>query len=480
MIKKLPENVIRIISSGQIASSPTAVLKELIENSLDAKAKKIKVVIKNATNFSVSDDGTGIPFKELPLTVERFTTSKIENLNDISKLKTYGFRGEALYAIASMSKLTIKSRYEKEKIGGQLKVCENTIIEYKPIPFSQGTKVLVEDLFFNTPVRRKSISKREKSNMLSSIKTLALANPDVTFQINEKILPATSIHERIKQITGLSHMCEIKEDKFHIFFKKREEDERKKINLIFVNRRPVEIPEIKRLMEELNIGSYILLLNLPPEEIDVNVTPLKDRVLIKNGEILNKIKTKLKPEVTLPSVMFVKEERAEYKTEKIKILGTDGTIIIGYDSEYYYFFDQHLIHERVNYEELIKRLKAGKIPTLKLSQILKFPYSKELENKLKSAGIEFFTEGKEITVTAIPEILTVNDIIEIVKGKTPESIASIACKKAIKSGYFPVDTSQVEELFEKYLQCEERDVCPHGRPIYTKIKRKKILKNLGR
>ncbi|SMP04025.1 DNA mismatch repair protein MutL [Desulfurobacterium pacificum] len=376
--------------------------------------------------------------------------------------------------------MTIKSKYQKENLGGKLHVCANTILEYKPVPFSQGTKVTVEDLFFNTPVRKKSIQRKEKSNMVAIVKTLALANPNVTFQINEKTLPASSIHERIKQISGIDYFSEVRGDNFHIFFNKRNDDEKRKITLTFVNKRPVEIPEIKQLMEELNIGNYILFLTVPPEEIDVNVTPLKDKVFINNKKIFETIKEQLKPNVTLPTIAFVKEEKVEYKTEKIKLLGTDGTVIIGYDNEYYYFFDQHLIHERVNYEELIKKLKSGEISTVKLTQNLKLPYDKNLADKLKNIGVEFSVKDKQLIVTGIPEILNIEDINEIISGKSPESIASIACKKAIKSGHFPISTSQVEELFEKYLQCEEKEVCPHGRPIYTRIRRKKILKNLGR
>ena len=110
MISKLPEEVIRKIASGQTASSPTAVLKELIENAIDANPKNIKIELESPFSFSVWDDGIGIPYNELSVAVQRFTTSKIRTVEDLERIKTFGFRGEALFAISQLSKLTIRSR----------------------------------------------------------------------------------------------------------------------------------------------------------------------------------------------------------------------------------------------------------------------------------------------------------------------------------------------------------------------------------
>ncbi|WP_163327670.1 DNA mismatch repair endonuclease MutL [Desulfurobacterium thermolithotrophum] len=481
MIKRLPPEIISKIASGQIASSPMNVLKELIENAIDAKATEILIRIKDHFNFKVTDNGIGIPYKELPTAVERFTTSKISTIRDLSQINTYGFRGEALYAISQVSHLTIKSRFQEESIGGKLEVKGGKILSHSPISFSRGTSVLVNSLYFNVPVRKKCFDLREKRNLKKIVKTFALCRPEITFKLDNEVFFASSLEERIRQIFGKEITFEKELSKrFTIFYLTEKEEGRRKINFIFVNKRPVSLPEVERVLSELNIKNYILFINVTPEEVDVNVTPTKDKVILRYFSILEEMKNLLAKKVFLPTFPVLREKKEINYQTPIEVLGSDGTIIVAHDSEYFYFFDQHLIHERVNYEELISLLFSKKVPLKRISPPMEVGFSVKLTDKLEKFGIEYEKVGKTIFIHSIPEILRVEDIKRIINGETPKSIAEIACKKAIKSGYKPLNFNDIKELFEKYLLCKNRETCPHGRPIYYRIKKSKIMRKVGR
>ena len=369
--------------------------------------------------------------------------------------------------------MTIKSS-KTGGTGGKLTVKGGKIEEYHPIPYRKGTCVTVEDLFFNAPVRKKSVSRKEKSSLLKVVKTYALSNPNVTFRFNEKVIPAASLKERIAQLFGREwELLEVKGSSFHLLFSK----EKKGFRFIFVNKRPVELPEAEKLLEEMGVKSYVLFLNIPPENIDPNVTPTKERVYIEDDHFLSELSDSLSSKIHLPGIQVVKENREiEYSTT-VKLIGSDGTLVIGHDPEYYYFFDLHLIHERVNYEELLEKLKRGEIPTVKLLREVELPA--ETAEKLKHIGVTFRVEDGKAIITEIPEILTPEDIKKV-EGETVESVAEIACKRAVKSGYSPVNFEDLEKLFERFLRCRNRETCPHGRPIYYRLKKQKIYSQIGR
>ncbi len=473
MIKKLPEEAIRRIASGQIASSPSAVLKELLENALDAGAGNISVKIENPFNFKVVDDGEGIPFKELPLAVERFATSKVSRAEELDRIESYGFRGEALYAVAQVSRLTIKSRFKNEGVGGKLLVYGGRILEHTPIPFSRGTSVEVANLYFNVPVRRKGV-KRELSRMVSTVKTYTLCRPDVIFRIGEEVFPATSLEERVRQLFPNLHLTKVEGKNFLLLYNR--EITRKKVQQIFVNGRPVSLPEVERILSDKGVKNFILFLNLPPEAVDPNIVPSKEKVFIKEDSYLKELEKVLSYEFGLPSFHTLRERTEIEYLPQLYVIGSDGTLLIAHDRENYYFFDIHLLHERVNYEELLKKLEKGEIKIRKVLPPLELPSS--LVPKLKKLSVEFYLERNSAVITGIPEILNPSDL-EKLSDSVPESIAEEACKRAVKSGYSVVG-QEAEKLLSLYLKCREREVCPHGRPIYYKVKKNSIYSKLGR
>jgi len=472
MIRKLPQEVVRRIASGQIAESPRAVLKELLENALDAGARKIEVKIENPFNFKVIDNGEGIGYRELPLTVERFATSKIREFEDLKSLKTYGFRGEALHAIGELSHLTIKSRKRGEEVGGVLKVVGGKIREHRPFPFKEGTAVEVRELFFNAPVRRRATSRSEKGLMVRLAKVYAMCHPEVEFTIGSERFYRSSLPERIYRLTGI-RLQRVFSNRVELFFSREERGVRQ----VFVNRRPVSLPEVEKLLEEKRLKSYVLFIEVEPHLVDFNLTPSKERVLIEDRSAIEEVEELLKEEFSLPRLITARESSRITYCAPLKLIGSDGTVIVAHDGENYYFFDQHLVHERVNYERLLKELKRGEIPLSEVHPPLELPA--ELKEKAERLGALFFEEGERIVIYKIPEILKPEDF-KLLKDKGVESVAEIACKRAIKAGYRVKEWREVEELFNEYLECENRESCPHGRPIYYKIPKRRIYNQLGR
>ncbi|WP_078058138.1 DNA mismatch repair endonuclease MutL [Desulfurobacterium indicum] len=482
MIRRLNENVISKIAAGQIAVSPSSVVKELVENSLDANASTVTVLINSPFNFKVIDDGEGIPFKELPLAVERFSTSKIENSEDLLKLRTYGFRGEALHAISLFSRLVLKSRYYLEEIGGVIVVKGGVVENYEPIPFSSGTTVVVEDLYFNVPVRKKSVSRNEKQRMKNVVEDLAIANEGVVFKIDNVTYPVSSKMERIYRVTGKGF--ELKEKEFlTLFYKTKFDGSSGRVKKIFVNRRPVVSKEIAVLLRKHHIEEYILFIEFPPSEVDFNISPLKDKVVFKDlSNVLRNLESLLNKNLYfLPqfkTVQGVKEE-ASFNYGRLKLIGTDGTVAICEDGNYYYFFDIHLLHERVNYEMILEKLREGFFEEKRLSPPI-YLDDYLMVKKLERLGVNVKRDGKKFIILSLPAIISREDVEDVLKGKEPESVASSACKNAVKAGVEFVSTSELEKLIALYMECKEKRVCPHGRLIFYRIKKRDILKKLGR
>jgi len=173
MIRELPLEVRSKIAAGEVIERPVSVVKELVENALDAGATDIKVSVINGglDEIMVSDNGCGMPFEELPLAVKRFTTSKIGSVEDLDSIATLGFRGEALASIADVADLTIFSC--DGETSGQLRIRGGELLLCKPVASPKGTRVIVRDLFFNLPAHlpifaRRSISISAKPNIITA------------------------------------------------------------------------------------------------------------------------------------------------------------------------------------------------------------------------------------------------------------------------------------------------------------------------
>src|SRR3954469_18100056 len=210
-IQVLPDLLINQIAAGEVIERPAAALKELLENSLDAGAHDIGVTLASGGSklLKVSDDGSGIGKDELELALARHDTSKIATLDDLERISSLGFRGEALASIAAVSHLTLTSRPRSEKHAWSIAAEGGTLTNPKPAAHEAGTSIEIHDLYFNTPARRKFLKSEatEYAHCDETFKRVALARPDVAFKLQHNgraqwHLPAHSREERIAAVLG--------------------------------------------------------------------------------------------------------------------------------------------------------------------------------------------------------------------------------------------------------------------------------------
>ena len=297
-IRILDESVSNAIAAGEVVENPTSMIKELIENSLDAGSKEIKLEVWNGgLDISISDSGCGMSKEDLLLSIERHATSKIFTKDDLFNIRTYGFRGEALSSIASVSKMILSSRTEDTQNGTQMNVLGGKVTNLKDIQKNVGTQIEIKDLFYNTPARKKFLRKEntEYLNIKDIFLREALANPNVKFILNiegkESIKTSgNGIENAILEIFGKNYLKNF--SKFSLgylgnanLFKANRDS-----IFVFINGRSVK----SKIVEEAVIAAYhtklmkgkyptaLIFLEVEPSEIDVNVHPSKKVVKFAN------------------------------------------------------------------------------------------------------------------------------------------------------------------------------------------------------
>lgn len=305
-IKLLSEDTINKIAAGEVIERPANVVKELIENSLDAKGENIEIEIEGAGRklIRVKDDGAGMAKDDLLLSVQRHATSKISSFGDLGALSTLGFRGEALPSIAAVSDLTIQSQQKTgAQNGWEIKLSGGKLKESRSWAGSGGTNVEVANLFFNTPARDKFLKSdtTEKNRIISLIEEIALSRPDVSFRViseKKQSLSASktkNLLERIIDLFGgdfsqglIQVNAEHPNIKLRGFISSREQSfPTRNYQYLFVNSRPVSLSKAlshgiyEAYRENLQAGRHpavIIFLAINPSEIDVNIHPTKREV----------------------------------------------------------------------------------------------------------------------------------------------------------------------------------------------------------
>ena len=313
-IKKLSKKVCNQISAGEVIERPASAVKELVENSVDAGAENIEIELKAGGRdlIRVKDDGRGFPSSQIEKAFHRYTTSKIESVEDIYSVTTLGFRGEALASIAAVSKLTVKSRHKDENKGSVLRIEGGDIMEKKTAGLPPGAEITVEEIFFNTPARYKHMKKAStEAAMVSKLVTsAALARPRISFsllhndnqslntpgngslkstiyslygeKIHDNLLPIDTSREYLRLKGFIGSPLISRSSRQHEFF--------------FVNQRPVKNQHLHRGVEKsyskfLPDSRYPLIflsLEINPIMVDVNVHPSKKRIKFSRGQEIEK------------------------------------------------------------------------------------------------------------------------------------------------------------------------------------------------
>ena len=363
-IKILDESVSNIIAAGEVVENPASMIKEMIENSLDAKATVIKIeVFKGGTEVKINDNGIGMDKEDTLLSIERHATSKISTKEDVFNLQTYGFRGEALASIAAVSKLTITTRSASSSTGYRIGSYGGVVRKFEEVSRNPGTEIEVRDLFYNTPARKKFL--RKESTEYNKIRDIvlkeALANTEVAFilELDGKSAINTSgrgIDNTILELFGKSVLRNL--NKFEYGYLGNVEILRSSKDYIFtyINKRYVKSSTIERAVidgyyTKLMKGKYpfaIIFFDIDPKEIDVNVHPSKKIVKFSNDKaIYRQLKDSIDEffyhndrENWQPNIDLLKQNiNVENKEEKIKDLFSDE--VIKGESQKFFSFETH-------------------------------------------------------------------------------------------------------------------------------------------
>lgn len=349
----LDEFTIGKIAAGEVVERPSSVIKELVENSIDANAKNIVIEIKDGGKqyIRVSDDGVGIPHAELSKVFLRHSTSKIQKIEDLENLQTCGFRGEALSSICAVSKTTLMTKTSDEEWGSRVFVEGGKYISTEKIGLSQGTTLVIEDLFFNVPARKKFMksSPAEAMAINQIVCRLAMGNPSIRFKLisNNKVIVSTvgdgTLENAIRSIYGKNAIEQM-------FYAKRNFEQEvtlygylsktsmyqtnRRMQNFFFNRRYVEDISVARAMEDaykgtIPIGKFpscVLFIDLNPAQIDFNVHPNKlnvkyDSELRLEDKVYAFVRDALfqKSNHLIPKGSFVREEKTVEPPVKVQV-----------------------------------------------------------------------------------------------------------------------------------------------------------------
>lgn len=307
IIQLLPDSVANQIAAGEVIQRPASVVKELVENAIDAGATVINVVVVDAgrTSIQVIDNGRGMSETDARLAFERHATSKIRKADDLFALRTMGFRGEALASIAAVAQVELKTRMEDDDIGTHLSISGSRVVAQEPVSCPVGSNFSVENLFFNVPVRRKFLKSNttELNNILSAFERIVLVYPEVSFTFHNNgvevfNLKASNTHQRIIDVFGKKinqELLPISVDttvcRISGFVGKPESARKKGAHqYFFVNGRYMKhgffhkgvMQAYERLIATGDQIPYFIYFNVEPENIDVNIHPTKTEIKFDN------------------------------------------------------------------------------------------------------------------------------------------------------------------------------------------------------
>ena len=462
IIKVLDESVSNMIAAGEVVENPASMIKELLENSLDAESKNIKIDVKNGgKHVIISDDGKGMSQEDLLMSVERHATSKIRKKEDLYNLFTYGFRGEALSSIVAVSKMILSSKDEDSSVGSTVNVSGGKITGLKEVQRNRGTTIEIKDLFFNTPARLKFLRKAttEYMNIKDIVIQEALGNADVaiTLILDDKVSIKTTgngLDNAVVEIFGNNVLKNCK--KFFMGYLGNGSLYRSTKDSIFtcVNGRMVKSKLIENAVidgyyTKLMKGKYpfaIIFLEIDPQEVDVNVHPSKKIVKFSDEKfiyekILKEIENSFERDDNFVSPTF--EEKQEVNS----------------------FLDFAEFSKFVPLKAENKQFEDIKVEKYEKKEINDKPIEREVENKLKeeiSRTLEIPAkapiEDKKIIELEISD--SENNFNWLEGEKEKKKVENIKIEKPISIN---------EDIKEKKLEKEENNFQKKNKKVAFKV-----------
>lgn len=341
IINLLPDSVANQIAAGEVIQRPSSVIKELVENSIDAGAKNINVVVSESGRelIQVIDDGKGMSEVDARLSFERHATSKIRNASDLFSLTTMGFRGEALASIAAVAQVELKTKMQEDEVGTKVVIEGSKIVSQEYVSCPTGSNFMIKNLFFNVPARRKFLKSdaTELRNIITEFERIALVNPDVSFSLHSNNtclynLSASTLRHRIVDIFGKKlsqQLLEVEVNtsiiKIKGYIAKPEAARKKGYNqYFFINGRYMKHPYFHRAVTDayehiIPAGeqiSYFLYMDVEPSTIDVNIHPTKTEIKFENEQSIwqilsSTVKESLGKFSIMPSIDFDTDDMPE-------------------------------------------------------------------------------------------------------------------------------------------------------------------------
>ncbi|TVQ44935.1 MAG: DNA mismatch repair endonuclease MutL [Gloeocapsa sp. DLM2.Bin57] len=531
-IKILPTDVSALLAAGQVIDSFAAVVRELVENSLDAGANRLVISLwPDLWRLQVVDNGCGMSPEDLRLACAPHSTSKITQSQDLHQIKSLGFRGEALYSLAQLADLEILSRLNQQNsLGWCLVYREGKIVSQENIAIAPGTIINVSNLFQNWEVRRDAIQKNSKPKLKEIQKLIgdmALTHPQINWQIKLKdqpwlrISPSNSPKEIIPQI--------IKAITLNDLIQKEWEFNSGKITLVMglpdrchrqrpdwvkiaINGRVVKCPELEQTILANTVRMFprdryplcFLHLQITPEHIDWNRHPAKSEVYLENNTFYQEqIKTtlteifKLNLEHLEPGVhnqrvkqlLKVSEPQQGYHLNKLPqseislmqlkaLTQVHRTYIVAEHSNGLWLIEQHIAHERVIYEQLQQDWSLVALD----KPIMLNTISNQARENLENLGIIVENFGEQTwLIRNIPATLVNRSdcheaLIELSQGGDLDSAqVAIACRSAIRNGT-ELSLTQMQNLLDQWQMTRNPRTCPHGRPIYLSLEESSLAR----